>query len=430
MGRFLLFVLIFFTASTIFYMPWMAGVAYVINSLLQPQYLWPWVFQGMPIFKVVAALSIIAFFITLAQNKLSLGIYKEKQNAVILIIWTWMHISNILSPYKGEYVSVPPEVVLGTFNSIVIMYFILLPLLSDDRSLRWLCYSFIFVGAYYTYWANSAYIHQEWYRFSNNRLTGPYASPYADGNALSTLIVMCLPFIILYFFKSKNIVTKLAVLLCVPLAWHAIILFSSRAALLASIVTLLFIALAVKSKRFNVLIFTGFLAFMVYQGSLLVTRTSDTIEAAKIDANEPINPRLISWEVGLRLIPEYPVFGAGVQMFEAASRNHFPGMTPHVAHNTFLNFSANTGLLTGLMFLSLLFMAWKRLKNAKKFQTSFADFDYYATIASCISLLGFFVCSMFLDLIIYEPFYVVLMINLISWHSLSKRFSNIERKNA
>jgi O-antigen ligase len=80
-----------------------------------------------------------------------------------------------------------------------------------------------------------------------------------------------------------------------------------------------------------------------------------------MEPEKPINPRLISWEAGLKLIPKYPILGAGVQKFEAATRAHFPGMTPHVAHNTFLNFSVNAGLPTGLLFLSLIYIGWKRL---------------------------------------------------------------------
>jgi hypothetical protein len=420
MGRFLLFTLIIGAGFSLLFAPWIAGLAYVLNSLLQPQYIWPWIFEGIPIFRITAGLAILGSIFALSQKKADSEIYKDRQNLIILIIWFWMHLSHLLSSFKGAPVSVSPELVLGSINSIFIMYFALLPLLNNEKALKYLCYGFIFVGGYYVYWANSAYLNQEWYRFVNERLTGPYGSPYRDGNVLSTLIVMSLPFIILLFFRVKNKVFKGLILVSIPLAWHAIVLFSSRTALLASVISLLLTASVIKSKKVNILIASSFVVFMVYQGSLLIGRTTETIESSRVETNEPINPRLISWEAGLRLIPEYPVFGAGVQMYEAATRYHFPGMTPHVAHNTFINFSANTGILTGIMFLLLIYFSWQRLKYAKNTNGSFHDIYYYATIASSISLMGFFVCSIFLDLIIYEPFYIVLVINLIAWKGLEK----------
>lgn len=418
MSRLILFVLILIAGFSIFFAPWIAGLAYVINSLLQPQYLWPWVFQGIPIFRVTAALAIIGFLFVVAKDSKTTKIYKNKQNFFLAFIWGWMHLSNFLSPFKGAPVSVPPETVLGTLNSIMVMYFVLLPLLNNQKALKYICLTFILVGAYYVYWANSIYLNQEWHRFVNNRLTGPSLSPYRDANALSTLIVMTLPFVIFLYFKVEKKISKIAIIIFIPLAWHSIVLFSSRAALLASVFSLVLVAYVIKSKKINIVLSVSFIIFLTYQGSLLISRTADTVEEARVNAEQPINPRLISWEAGLRLIPEYPFFGAGVQMFEAATRQHFPGMTPHVAHNTFINFSANTGLISGLMFLGLIYISWCRLRFAINLNRSLHELSYYATISSSVSLLVFFVSSLFLDLIIFEPFYIVLIINLISWNLL------------
>ncbi len=64
-------------------------------------------------------------------------------------------------------------------------------------------------------------------------------------------------------------------------------------------------------------------------------------------------------------------------------------MTPHVAHNTFLNFSVNSGLITGIMFLGLIYTAWRRLKLATESEHYLSDFNYYAVLASSISLISF-----------------------------------------
>ncbi|PTB99219.1 polymerase [Marinobacter sp. Z-F4-2] len=421
MAKFFLFLIIVATGVSTLFAPWLTALSYVLNSLVQPQYLWPWIFDGVPIYKITAGLTAIAFLFFLSKNRGVLYIYKERQNLLLLSLWALMHCSNIFSPYKGALASVSPNVVLNTLNSIIIMYFIMLPLFRSEIAVRYLCYLFILSGSFYIYWANFAYFNEEWFRFVNNRLEGPSRSPYEDANVISTLIVMCLPFMIFLFFRERQRFLKVILVFLIPLAWHAMILFSSRAALLASVISLIAISYIIRSISFNILLAIAFFSFVIYQGSLLLDRTSQTIEVAQSYQEEPINPRLVSWEVGLKLIPEYPLLGAGVQMFEAAAANHFPGETPHVAHNTFLNFSVNAGLISGFIFLSFIWMSFSRLRAARIWGLSINDVNSYALVASSISIIGFFVCSMFLDLIIFEPFYMVLMINLIAYENVKNK---------
>ncbi|WP_349343067.1 O-antigen ligase family protein [Marinobacter sp. MMG032] len=424
MGKLIIYLLIFATGVSLFFAPWIAGIGYVLNSLLQPQYIWPWIFSGIPIFRITAALAILGLVFALVQKKASFSVYREHQNLMILCLWFWMHLSHLFSPFEGSPASVSPDVVLSTINSILIMYFVLVSLCRSESAIIYLCYIFVAIGVYYAYWANMAYINQEWYRFTNNRLNGPYRSPYQDGNVLSTLLVMCIPFIIFLYFRVKNFLLRTAIILTVPAVWHALVLFGSRGAFLASAITLLVSGYMISSRKIKVIIGVSFCCFMVYQGALLLDRAASTVAEDNVQTEGAINPRLISWEAGLKLIPEYPLFGVGVQMFEAAATSHFPGMTPHVAHNTFLNFSANTGLLTGLIFLALNYIAFRRLIRAKKIITSLADLSSFAVVASSISIIGFFVCSLFLDLIIFEPFYIAMIINILAY----KRLENRERQ--
>jgi len=421
MARLLLLILIFFCIASLFFNPWVAGVAYVFNSLLQPQYLWPWAFEGVPIYKITAGLAILGTTFILAKEKGKSAVFREPQNFCLVAIWLLMHLSHFFSPFEGAIVSVSPEIVLSTMNSIVVMYFVLLPLCSNEKAIKYLCYTFIFVGLYYIYWSNIAYINEEWHKFSNNRLKGPLRSPYSDGNVLSVLIVMALPFISFMYLRFRNKWMKLSVIVIIPLAWHSIILFSSRGALLASVVTMALIAYLMNSKKLNLVLVASFFIFLLHQGATILERTTETIERAKFQEEEPINPRLVSWEVGFRLIPKYPVLGVGVQQFETASNSHFPGMSSHVAHNTFLNFSVNSGLFSGIFFLTIIFISLKRLIYCKKIRLDFDDASNYVLASSSIGIVGFFICSIFLDLIIFEPFYILMVLNLLSWRSVSQK---------
>ena len=421
MGKVFLVFLIFCVTLATFINPWVAGLAYSFNSLLQPHYLWHWVFEGIPIFKITAVLSLVAFCIQASRSGADFTVYRNKQTFLIISLLVWMHFSNLFSSFPGSSASVSPQTVLDTMNAIVLMYLVLVFLFNNDVGLKHISHIFLFSFLYYVYWANSAYFNQEWFRFVNNRLVGPSMSPYNDANVLSTLIVMGLPFLMLFFFRTKKILVKVAVLLVVPFAWHALILFSSRAALLASAISIIVFSFVIKSKSAKLLTGLAFLIFIIYQGSLLIERTTSTIEHARVQQEEPVNPRLVSWTAALKLIPIYPVFGVGVQMFEAATDYHFPGMTPHVAHNTFLNFSANSGLPSGIMFSLLLVIPMLRFKQILKTSYDLSDVGYYTFFSSSISIIGFAICSIFLDLIVFEPFYFALMINLLSWRHISEK---------
>ncbi|MBZ2167684.1 O-antigen ligase family protein [Marinobacter sp. F4216] len=422
MGKLIVFVLICACAYGLIFAPWIASLAYVATSLLQPQYLWPWVFQGVPIFNITAGLAIIGLILTVTSYDYRFDVFKRLQNIMLIFMLFLMHLSHHFSPFKGSPASTPPELILDTINVIVLMYFVVLGLCQQEKTLKYLCYIFILIGVYYTYYANVAYLNGSWFMFEFGRLKGPAGSPYKDSNVLAALIVMCMPFLIFMIFRIDRFWKKMIITSIVLLAWHAMVLFGSRGALLASSVSLLLVASIIRSAKLNVIMGVGFVLFLIYQGAVLMDRTNNTVDRAQESAEEPLDPRLVSWRVGLLIIEEYPFLGAGVQMFQAASQSLAPGETSNVAHNAFLNFSANTGLPTGFLFLGFIWMAWTRLRYAKRIGGDFSDSDYYALVCSSISILGYFVCSLFLDLIIYEPFYIALAINLIAYVRVSDRY--------
>lgn len=426
----ILYLLLFFTAVALPVAPWISSLSYVLNSLIQPQYIWHWIFSAIPIFKITAILSILGFLILLIQKKIEFKVYRERQNVALLSILVLMYLSHWLTEFQTNSVSVPPRLVLDTMGTVVLMYFILLPVLNGEKQVKYFSVAFLVAGFVYIVWANLAYFNGDWHLFKNNRLEGPFEGPYRDGNVLSTFVVMTMPYFILLGFVQKNILIRTMIVITVLLLWHALLLFSSRGAILACGVSLLLICFMIKSRKLNVFMAVAFVCFVFYQGAALLERTNEIIRDDVVVTDEPLNPRLVSWTVGLKLILTHPFLGVGVQKFEAASDAYYPGETAHVAHNTFLNFAANSGLITGLLFLYLVYGPVKRLLKFRESGCHLSDHTYisYALVASSISIIGFFVCSIFLDLIIFEPFYFSLIINLLSWRLVKEKLPSPEKK--
>lgn len=412
MGFYLLILAITVTSFTALAKPHIGVFAYYLMSIMAPQFLWPWIFAGVPAFKVIAGATILGFFIALIMKKIDLEIYKHRQNFLLLVLFVFMHLSHQFSPFSVFRSHVGPELVLETLNIIVLMYFICLPSLANEKNLKAISCIFIGMVLYYVYWSNNAYFGDQFWLFQQGRLVGPLRSPYRDSNVFAVLFIVGMPFLLFGIFYFKSLFLRGLLGLGLLFSWHSIFLTGSRGALLAAGIATLFAYRGIKSRTFGILLVVAFICAVTYQGGQMLSRTQETVGVAKEQAEEPIDPRIQSWEVGIGLIQKYPILGVGVQRFQEATRAYYPDRNPYVAHNTFLNFSANSGLTCGLIFLYFYFIHYRNFRYAKKNGIEEHEFYNYLNNATMTSLTGYYVGSMFLDLIIFEAYYFVLMLAL------------------
>jgi hypothetical protein len=413
--------------------PYVAAILYAIVSILQPHYVWFWAFEGFSIFKISAGIAIIAWFIQMIRGQINWQVYNTGIFYAMCLIGLFFYVSDALSPFPNYSSMVGSSVVIEVYTTILIMSFVTLGLINNKTALKLLIFTLLFATIYYTYWANSAYLASDWTQFTSGRLDGPLGSPYRDGNIFSILFVIGLPFILFAIYQTDKKWQQILIIICIPFLWHALILCASRGALLSAGVSTLVAAWMIKSKAFNIVLIAGIFVFVVDQGGELLARTTETVRLAETRAEKPIDPRILSWEMGIELIKKHPVLGAGPQRFLEASRFYFPGRTPHVAHNTFLNFSANTGLITGITYLSFFWLSRKMyLWNKKALEKHPDELHSYVNKASICSLIGFFIGALFLDLIIFEPFYFLLLIIVLNHFLLKQKIAAsavVENKN-
>ncbi|MDT0627683.1 O-antigen ligase family protein [Alteromonas sp. W364] len=398
---------------------------------MQPQYIWPWSFPtfSISVSKILAIFAILALIISAFWGKVSVGVYRSKQSLAIFLIWVLFHLSDLLSPFPIYIADVSSQIVLSALDTIIIMYFVGLGVLSNVKSYEkaFIAMSLMFglITVYYAYWANANYFGENWYLFTNGRLNSPAGTSIGDQNALSILIVMGMPILLIgYFYVSKTLL-KIICLLSIPLIWHSLFLFGSRGALIALVVTTMFtMKILISHKKsfvnltklkqvnfFRKLILSGLVAGVLIQGGVILNRAAETNERVISGSEEPINPRIISWKVGKKLILDYPLLGAGPQRFLMASETLYPGESVHVAHNTFINFSANTGLPVGLLFLSLFWLNYKNFQFCKENNIYLYPVLDFVDKSCAAALTAYFVGALFLDLIIFEAFYFILMLN-------------------
>jgi hypothetical protein len=404
--------------------PWVAAITYLAFGVMQPQYIWFWHFDGLPVSpsKLIAIFTILAWMIAAANKKIDFSVYKHKQSIVLLVMWIMFHLSHQFSPFEFYRAGTTADTVLSTLNTIMIMYFVTLPLITSEIALKYLCILMGILVTYYVYWSNDQYFSWNLSQFNKGRLMGPIKSIYKDENVFATVFMIGMPFLLFSFFYIKKWWLKYAIIMVVPLLWHSLFLTGSRGAMLATLVATFVASRLIRSKIFDKILIAGLIVAILTQGGSMLNRSTNTIEQSQnASSTKPLNPRLVSWQHGLEIIKEYPLLGVGPQRFQHASRLYFPQDTPYVAHNAFLNFSANTGLLTGLLYLYLFWLAYKNYKYCVKNNIAQYSMLDYINKVSITSLTGFFVCALFLDLIVFEGFYFLLSLNLAKQHIFEKK---------
>jgi len=414
--------------------PWVAAVAYLAFGVMQPQYIWFWHFSSLPVSpsKILAILTIMAWCIAALNKKVDYSIYKNKQNFILLFIWAMVHLSDVFSPFLIYSTSIPADIVLSVLNTIMILYFVSIGLLVSETALKYLSIGLVIPIAYYVYWSNDQYFSGRWYQFSQGRLMGPSGSIYKDENVFATVFMVGMPFILYSFFYLKNTILKYSVIFIVPLLWHSLFLTGSRGAMLASILSTLVASRLIKSKVFNKVLVIGFIVALLTQGGAMLSRSTDTIEVShNSSAEKPINPRITSWLHGFEHMKKHPLTGVGPQRFQHATRVYFPESVAHVAHNTFISLGAESGVLVGLLYLYLFRLAYKNYKFCVNNNVNEYPVIDYVNKATITSLAGFFICAVFLNLVIFEAFYYLLIMTIVKQQVFEQRLAeknNIQKK--
>jgi O-antigen ligase len=254
-----------------------------------------------------------------------------------------------------------------------------------------------------------------WRHSYNGRLGGP--GLYEDENVFSVLFITSIPFMYFLAAELKNKVPKLILLMCIPLAWHAIFLIGSRGALISLLVITLVMAFRSKSKTFGYIVLSGLLVAVVIYGGSIYERSTNTIEMAKVeDSEKPLNPRLVTWAAGWEMIKDNPLLGVGITQYQAAGILYIEGRV-QVAHNTLIQISTEAGIFAGLIYLWFFYNFYK----THRYIISKSENSLNVNVANglYVSSIGFFICAIFLNFMIPEMLYFLLLLNAVNLNQVN-----------
>lgn len=411
--------------------PWAGVMAYYLFAVMQMQYLWPLEFGEGRVSLIITGATMIGLAGASALKMVDWRVLLNPYAFMMILLVAWVNLSASFTSFvtfidadaTDELNVLSRNEILSTFNKIVFFFFIACLIINTRRKLVGCIYLLAFIVLFYSAWANKVYLTGEFWLFGNNgRLGGPLGSVYFDENYLAMLFVLATPVLYYIGVSQQNFFLRYGIWFTIPLTWHALFLTGSRGGLLSLGVVCGYLFFRSFSKIASIGMIAGLVLAVVFQSGHLLTRVDSTIDAQEqleqLETEEKLDPRLISWGVAAQIMQKYPVFGVGVGNFFNAFPE-FSNTQPHVAHNTFFQFSANCGVLAGLIYLWFFVIRLPTLRGSAKIQGR-DDFprgfsrDYLDDLINALYL-GFFMVAIFLDLMIYEILWFLIMLGFVKY---------------
>lgn len=397
--------------------PWVGICSYYLLAILGPQYIWWWNFDGLRPSLVAAVCTVLGILISATQGKYDCSVLLRREKLWMLMLWATIVVSYYCGPFVDMFQStgLSPQSVFYFTNVAFVFYYFAVLEINTLNKVSFLFIIFVISTVYLVYWANSQYFSKNWAQFSMGRLRGPAAidggSIYGDENAFAMLFVTGLPFVYYWGSGLKLQWQKWLVWAWIPFGWHAVFLTGSRGGLVGLGVGVLATVLLSQRKIFALILIPCFVFFYQWQAGDIMGKRSKTI--VEYEGEGSAEQRIAAWTGGLRMILDHPITGVGLGSFITALP-YYHKTSPRVAHNTLIQFTAESGVGAGVAYVLIIFTFFRNARMIRRRYGVIENCDderiWRYNDACVVSFSGLLVCSMFLSLNTYEIFFVLLII--------------------
>jgi probable O-glycosylation ligase (exosortase A-associated) len=395
--------------------PWIGIVIAYLFAVLTPQTIWWWSFTDLrPVYWILLP-TLVGFCLLMFKGKIDFSIVRNRRSLALLLLWICFTLSFYFGPYVnagGPYRFTDAAWAMETIHKMFLLSFVGTLCIDDRKKLLPLAAVVVVAGTYLIYWANMQYLTgQAW-----GRLAGPVdqnqVGIYADENNFSMVFVVAQPFIWYMGFLFKNRLLRWGLWLIIPFGWHAVFLTASRGGLIGLAVVTLLVAIRSRSKALGLLLIPALIAAYMWQAGDLMKARAGTIETYKEEASA--NQRLEAWSAARAMIADNPLTGVGLTSFGPAFSN-YSEFRPREAHNTFLQISAESGLIAGFAYLTVvvasLIALWRNgSRYRKRGELITENRLFLLNEAILVAFAGLAVCSLFLSHQVFEMFYFLCLL--------------------
>lgn len=285
---------------------------------------------------------------------------------------------------------------LKTYVFYLLFYFLFYFAVRDQASIRFLFGVILFVTFLVSLHAVRQGIDYGIGNYSEtHRAAGPFAPDYRGANLAAGFFVIFVPlFVAVILVYRAKISYRLIALLGAAMGVFAVFVTYSRQAYL--ILAVLFLVHAMRRHvGIGILIAVAVLSYEVWAPSSVVERiqmTEQTDDSGDQVLDHSTESRFIIWEGATKLIAERP-WGIGLNRFKSEIGRHVPDFKNFDAHNGFLLLTTEAGILSFVVFVTVLFGLFKLARNVIKLDSS--DETQLLGNAYLVALLGAILCNLF-----------------------------------
>lgn len=401
--------------------PFWGVAAYYYFSFFRPQDYYHWALTGSRLSYWIALVAIYSYF--LHKGRKGYTIPKNKETLFMLLFWIFMALSCFFSPIMEH--SWPFFLLI---SKLIIFYFFAVAIIDDEKKFKIMLWIFIYSFAYYAIWVNNRYIFEGIKIIEGPGLGG---AAYRDRNTFALIFVIAIPvcFYMIYIVQNKWV--KLALLGIVPVLMHAIICTFSRGAYLGMLAVCGYSMLRMKRKAVIVLAILIFIPMLARMQGKEHRERIRTVLVTGEERERSAQSRIEAWKGGLRMMADHPLVGVGLQNFEAFIKRYNPEVVNLVAHNTYIQIGGEAGIPAVVAYILVMICSFITLFKLRFMyaRDKLSPNLYYYSLMLEGSLLGFFVCSLFLSMEIFEPAFFLFCMVVCLKKLAEKGAFNLERKD-
>jgi probable O-glycosylation ligase (exosortase A-associated) len=338
--------------------PFWGLAVYYLFAVLRPQYLWKWTMLLDIQWSLYVAIPTLV-----ATALYAIGFYDDPEEPVrakkfsaghLALLgfgaWIWLSYLNAYDPGRSYKVVIE-------YSKILIMMSVAAFIVRQ----RWQIWTLVFIAAF-----SLIYISYEVnYMYLVNGYLGIYHNGYGglDNNGAGMMIAMAIPMCV-FIWEGFRKPWRWFFAAMIPVLLHAVLMTYSRGAMVAVMVTAPLIFLRSRKKGMMTLAFVMVAVVIPFLAGPEIRQRFFSIERYQEDRSA--QSRLASWNAGLRIAEDYPIFGIGPRNAPLVIRRYGGDTANRVIHSQYIQIAADLGFVGLAWYLSMLASAWLSLRRVRK----------------------------------------------------------------
>jgi len=371
-------------------------IIYLGILFFQPTMFFPWMQSIRPAMSVACLVLVLAVIKKLNRNHALL--YSDRLNRLMFLFYVGAWISMIKS------ISVEASLTyLDQLSKVCMLYALTVMTIRSELALKRVAWILVLFTTAVNLTSMVAY-HE---RLLGYRMVSYFGGMGADPNDFGMIQVIILPFIVTLFRAEKSWVKRAFLVISILSVLYCVTRTMSRGTFI-SFVVVSTISLFRSRRSFIAILAICPLLLLLYMKTPAsywerVTTSFSAFLNEEAHVGSSIEARIATWSDCVVLIENNPILGVGIGNFIPATTEYeyeldLKSSGKNVAHNTFLEIAADSGLIRLGIFIYMILYA---LRLALASERSFRDQqnEQMALIAQglFIGLVGYSACSMFLS---------------------------------